>query len=50
MAWRYEQATGRMFDRARRAAGHGYSGHGAGINNPAMEAVAESGPIRAGDG
>ncbi len=48
MAWRYEQATGRMFDPRGELLATGYSGHGAGINNPAMEAVANRGPIPRG--
>jgi hypothetical protein len=46
--WIYEQATGKMVYPDGRTLAQGYSGHGAGLNNPAMEAVAGEGPIPAG--
>lgn len=45
--WTWDQSTGEL--RHDGALVHrGYSGHGAGRNNPAMEAVAGVGPIPAG--
>ena len=42
----YQQTTGHLDGDG--VAGAGYSGHGAGLNNPAMEAVHGVGPIPAG--
>jgi len=48
MPFTYSQSTGR-FSRDGVLIGIGYSGHGAGLDNPAMQAVADVGPIPAGD-
>lgn len=45
--WRYVQSTGALYGVAG-LIGTGYSGHGEGRNNPAMEAVPRVGPIPAG--
>jgi hypothetical protein len=47
MTFTYQQSTGR-FSRNGALIGVGYSGHGAGLNNPAMEGAAGVGPIPAG--
>ena len=47
MPWTYKQSTGDL-DRDGVHVATGYSGHGAGLNNPAMEAVHGVGPIPAG--
>jgi len=44
----YQQGSGKIFDGAGALIGVGYSGHGAGLNNPAMEAVPGTGPIPVG--
>lgn len=46
--WTYRQTTGSVIDANAAQAGIAYSGHGLGLNNPAMEAVASVGPIPAG--
>jgi hypothetical protein len=48
MPFTYEQSTGR-FSRDGALLGIGYSGNGAGLNNPALEADEGVGPIPAGD-
>ncbi|HZK99414.1 MAG TPA: tlde1 domain-containing protein [Caulobacteraceae bacterium] len=48
MSWSYSQATGKLRDPSGEWVGTGYSGHGAGLNNPAMEADPDVGPIPAG--
>jgi hypothetical protein len=48
MPFTYSQSTGR-FSRDGKLIGVGYSGIGAGLDNPAMEAVVKTGPIPAGD-
>ena len=45
--WRYEQSSGTIFHAADYI-GMGYSGHGAGLNNPALEQVRDVGPIPKG--
>jgi hypothetical protein len=46
--WTYKQANGQiLWDD--RPFGFGYSGHGTGKNNPAMEAAHDVGPIPRGD-
>lgn len=47
MTWTYHQASGKMLFKSAEV-GIGYSGHGAGRNNPAMEAVHDVGPIPRG--
>ena len=47
MTWRYVQSTGELFHDAE-LIGTGYSGHGAGVNNPAMQSVKNVGPIPVG--
>lgn len=48
MSWTYQQSTGKLLDPVGEWIGTGYSGHGSGLNNPAMEAVPEIGPIPTG--
>lgn len=52
MSWRYTQKTGLLeyTDDGQEwiTIGTGYSGHGAGLNNPAMQAVHDVGPIPCG--
>ena len=43
--WVYEQATGKMIYPDGHTVAQCYSGHGAGLNNPADEQVAGAGPI-----
>jgi hypothetical protein len=45
--WIYEQKTGLMMHDGEYA-GYGYSGHGEGVNNPALERVHNIGPIPRG--
>lgn len=45
--WTYEQASGRL-SRDGAEVARGYSGHGEGKNNPALEPVANVGPIPRG--
>lgn len=46
--WTYEQSTGRMIRADGEIIGQGYSGAGEGKNNPAMQTVANVGPLPAG--
>jgi len=46
--WTYEQATGKMVYPDGHTVAQGYSGRGAGLNNPDDEAVAGVGPIPRG--
>lgn len=46
--WHYLQKTGDLIDPEGKMAGAGYSGHGAGLNNPSMEAVHGVGPLPVG--
>ena len=48
MTWRYEQNTGTLYDELGKIAGQGYSGKGAGVNNPSLENVPNVGPIPCG--
>jgi hypothetical protein len=48
MAWKYSQSTGKLINPAGSCVGYGYSGHGVGLDNPAQQAVADVGPIPAG--
>ena len=48
MSWTYQQSTGKLTDPAGEWFSTCYSGHGEGLNNPAMEAVEGVGPIPAG--
>lgn len=48
MPWTYHQTSGRLVSPRGELLGIGYSGHGDGLNNPAMEAVHGVGPIPAG--
>ena len=48
MTWTYSQSTGEL-DRDGARVGAGYSGHGAGLNNPVMQNVADVGPIPQGE-
>jgi hypothetical protein len=46
--WRYEQASGKLFNYADEVVGVGYSGFGNGKNNPAAESTSDVGPIPCG--
>ena len=46
--WVYQQRTGDLTDPQGNHAGQGYSGHGEGVNNPALQAVHDVGPIPVG--
>lgn len=48
MTWTYRQTTGELRGPAGMIVGVGYSGNRAGLNNPAMEADPDVGPIPAG--
>jgi hypothetical protein len=45
----YHQRTGRLEHDELGIVGFGYSGHGEGKNNPAMQAVRSTGPLPVGD-
>lgn len=47
--WTYSQNTGDLLDPKGNKVGTGYSGNGPGLNNPAMESVADVGPIPKGN-
>jgi len=47
-AWKYHSDTGLIESPIGFALGEGYSGNGAGLNNPAMESVHNHGPIPRG--
>lgn len=47
MKWTYSQSSGKLMLKSI-AQGQGYSGFGPGRNNPAMEAIADVGPIPRG--
>lgn len=47
MTWRYQQSTGDLWHFGSYE-GRGYSGHGAGLNNHALEADAGVGPVPVG--
>ena len=49
MPWRYTQATGELHNPQGDLVATGYSGHGEGVNNPAMERVECVGPIPRGE-
>jgi len=44
----YSQASGEMHDRYDVLLGTGYAGHGAGVNNPAMQSIPSVGPLPQG--
>lgn len=46
--WIYFSNSGRLYDPTGKVVGNGYSGHGPGVNNQAMEAVHDFGPIPRG--
>ena len=48
MAWTYKQSTGALTDEHGQFAFQGYSGHLAGLNNPAMEQDPDVGPLPQG--
>jgi hypothetical protein len=53
VTWVYEQATGKLFDKAGQLAGEGYSGGNCGKNpegknNPALESTPDVGPLPCG--
>jgi hypothetical protein len=47
--WKYEQSTGQLFNPEDELIARGYSGYGAGLNNPAMQGVHDVGPIPVGE-
>ena len=47
MPWTYEQSTGYLYHDGVYE-GIGYAGHGAGLNNPAMQGVHDVGPLPVG--
>lgn len=49
MAWIYSQYTGELFEEGQLTPiAKGYSGHGIGVNNPALQDVPDVGPIPQG--
>jgi hypothetical protein len=46
--WTYKQSTGELFAADGTRVGIGYAGHGEGVNDPAMESIANIGPIPRG--
>ena len=46
--WSYQQSTGKMLDSSGGLFATGYSGHGAGVNNPALQTARDIGPIPQG--
>ena len=44
----YRQSTGELFDPTGERIGIGYAGHGEGTNDPAMESIANIGPLPRG--
>jgi hypothetical protein len=44
----YSQTSGEMHDAAGKLLGTGYAGHGAGVNNPALQAIPNTGPLPQG--
>jgi hypothetical protein len=44
----YSQASGEMRDAAGQLLGTGYAGHGAGVNNPALQSIPNTGPLPQG--
>lgn len=46
--WTYSQALGELFGPNGELVATGYSGHGEGVNNPALQAVHDVGPIPQG--
>lgn len=48
MAWRFVQSTGEVFAGDGELIATGYSGFGAGRNDPTFEAIADQGPIPRG--
>ena len=49
MSWKYSQKTGALLSPAGTYVGNGYSGRGAGLNNPLQQNVADVGPIPQGE-
>jgi len=49
MPWKYSQSTGDLIGPAGSRVCIGYSGHGAGVDNPADEAIPDVGPIPRGE-
>lgn len=46
--WTFEITTGKWYDPAGAYVSTGYAGHGAGVDNPADEAIPDEGPIPEG--
>lgn len=49
MPWKYSQSTGDLTGLGGARVARGYSGHGSGLNNPAMEQIEGVGPIPHGE-
>jgi hypothetical protein len=49
MSWKYSQSSGTLINPAGSVVGTGYSGRGAGLNNPADQAAHDTGPIPQGE-
>jgi type VI secretion system (T6SS) effector TldE1-like protein len=47
--WSFQQSSGNLTDPSGQVIGQGYSGHGPGVNNSAMQDVAMVGPIPQGE-
>ena len=47
--WQYQQSTGSLTDPSGDVIGQGYSGHGLGVNAPALQNVPDVGPIPQGE-
>ena len=48
MSWVWRQKLGELYDAAGERVATGYSGHGAGVNDPAMQSIENVGPIPQG--
>jgi hypothetical protein len=44
----YSQSSGEMHCATGQLLGTGYAGHGAGVNNPAMQSIRDTGPLPQG--
>jgi lipoprotein-anchoring transpeptidase ErfK/SrfK len=48
MSWTYQITSGTLLNQNGHVVGHGYSGHGDGLNNPSMCNVKDVGPLPQG--
>jgi hypothetical protein len=48
MSWTYQISSGTLLDPTGATVGHGYAGHGEGLNNPALCNVRDVGPLPQG--